>query len=714
MIQKIIKKELQNYFNSPIAYIILIIFVGVGGWFFVQDLFLSGEAEITGFINIAPILFLLLIPGLCMRLIAEERSRGTIEVLATLPLNDTDVILGKWISALILIVIGLVTTLIFPLITSFFGNLDWGVIIASYFGLIMFALFFTAIGIFASSIATSQIVAFILGIFIAFFFFILGKLLFAIPTGLVPFFNYLSIDYHLNNTIRGLLDSRDIVYFFSAAFLFIYGAFYFYQRLKQRFLGATQWILIIIIIVFCNIISTRFFFRIDLTQGRIYSLSKASIKILKELPDNVVMKAYITSKLPFPHNTRAQYVKDILGEYRLHSGGKIRYEIIDPKSQEEIIEAQRSGVIPLQFTEIKQAEFGVKQGFMGLIFLFEDKGEVIPVIENFANLEYDITSRIKKITEEKQKIIGFTTGHDELNLSDNLKNKIEERYNTKTINLKDTMPIDCDAIIVAGPKIDFDTTETRKLFEYIEKKMPGAFLLDRFNINLDYFLCSPLKTPNLDNLLKRIGITIEPGMVMDKNNEMLVLRSQRGMFVMQNYLPYPYFPKLMEISKEHPITKDFEVIVLPYVSPVSGGEEIARTSKASWLRNSPQSLNPLDQQRFLPFPLPFDKTGPFNTISSLTADKRILVVGTSKFIDSQFLGSPGIALFMNILDWLTQDEALISIRAKSVVIRPLRPISKGMKIFIQWFTPLFPVLIFVTLGIIRWRLRKGGKTPYEV
>ncbi|MEO0156816.1 MAG: Gldg family protein [candidate division WOR-3 bacterium] len=713
MIKTIIKKELNTYFNSPIAYIILIVFVGLSGWFYAQDLFLGGEADINGFVNIVPILFLLLIPGICMRLIAEERAHGTIETLATLPIKDADVIIGKWLSAFILILIGLCVTLIFPIISSFLGNIDWGIVFTSYIGLILFALFFTGIGIFASSIATTQIVAFIISIFISFFFFIIGKLLFALPTNIMPFFNYISIDYHLNNIIRGIIDSRDFIYFLSLTFLFIYGALYFYSRIKERLLSTTQWALIGIVIILINLVSTRLFFRLDLTQGNIYSLSRATLKILNDLPDNIVIHAYITSKLPFPYNNRAQYLNDLLGEYRLRSKGKIRIEHNDPTTPEQMMDAQRNGIIPLQFTEVKQGEFGVKQGFMGLVFLFENKREVMPVVEDFTNLEYDITSRIKKLTQESIKTIGFTSGHDELTLSENLLNKMRDRYTIINVNLKDTINPKIDALVVAGPKSDFDTTETKKILEYINNKIPVAMFVDRFGINLDFFLAFPLRTPNVDTLLNKLGITIEPGMIMDRNNEMMVLRSQHGSFVMQNIVPYPYFPKIMDLSKQNPITKDFETVVLPFVSPITGGEELARTSKASWLRNSPQSLNPMDQQKFLPLPLPFDKQGPFNTISCLSGDKRVVVVGTSKFIDNQFLSGPGIALFMNILDWLTQDEVLISIRSKSVSIRPLKEISKGMKTLIQWLSPLLPVLIFIIVGIIRWQIRKGGKSGYE-
>ncbi len=714
MIGAILKKELKSYFNSPVAYIILVVFLGLGGWFFAQNLFIVGQANISGFIHIVPVLFLLLIPGLCMRLVAEERARGTIEVLSTLPLKDYEIVVGKWLAAFVLLLLGLCATLIYPATITILGKPDFGVVFCSYLGITLLALLYTSIGIFASSITSSQIVAFVIGIFICFLFFIIGKVLTVLPIPLVSVFNYLSVDHHLNSIIRGVIDSRDLIFFFSLTFLFVFGAIYFVGRLKEKVINAVYTILTIIIIILINIIGSMAFTRIDLTYGHIYSLTPATKKFICNLEDNVVIRAYITDKLPFPYNNRAKYVTDLLYEYRQQSRGKIRLERISPKSREEVMQAQRSGIYPLRFTEVRQGEFGVKQGFMGLVFLFGDKKERIPVIEDLANLEYDITSRIKKLIQPGQKTIGFTTGHKEVELSDEVKHEINKRYLINEINLKDTLPISCNALVILGPKNDFDTTETKKLKEYIENKGPVGFFIDRFNINLDFFIAFLLKLDNLDALLKEYKINLEPGFIMDKSNEVMVIRTQRGIFSMQNLIPYPYFPKLFDLSRENPITKDFDEIVLPFVSPVSGGIELARTSKLSWLRKKPQSLNPFDKQKFLPVALPFDDKGPFNTISCVTGDKRLCIVGTSRIVDKRFINPAGLALFMNILDWLTQDEELISIRSKVVKERPIKNIPSHLKTLIRWLNTILPGVIFIIIGLLRWRHRRKERTRYEI
>ncbi len=714
MIGAILKKELKGYFNSPVAYIILVVFLGLSGWFFAQQLFLVGQANINGFVNIIPILFLLLIPGLCMRLIAEERARNTIEVLSTLPLKDYEIVIGKWLAAFVLILLGLCATLLYPITVTILGKPDPGVVFCSYLGIVLLALLYTSIGVFASSITSSQIVAFVVGIFICFFFFMLGKVLAVFPVPLVPIFNYLSVDYHLNSIIRGVIDTRNLIFFFSLTFLFVFGAVYFVGRLKEKVINAVYTILTIVIVVLINIIGSMLFTRIDLTQGHIFSLTPATKKFIRNLEDNVVIRAYITDKLPFPYNNRARYVTDLLYEYRQQSRGKIRLEKVNPKTREEIMNAQRNGIYPLQFTEVGQGEFGIKQGFMGLVFLYGDKREKIPVIEDLANLEYDITSRIKKLIQPEQKSVGFTTGHNEIELMDEVKQEIKKRYTIKQINLKDTMPVFCNALVVLGPKNDFDTTETKKLVSYIDDKGAVGFFIDHLNINLDFFITFPLKLDNLDSLLARYNIHIKPGFIMDKNNEVMVIRTRRGIFSMQNLIPYPYFPKLSDISRENPITKDFEEIVLPFVSPVSGGEELARTSKMSWLRKRPQSLNPFDKQKFFPVALPFDEKGPFNTMSCVVKDKRLCVVGTSRFIDKQFINPAGLALFMNILDWLTQDEELISIRSKVITERPIKNIATGLKTFLRWLNTLLPAVIFIIIGFVRWQIRRKERTRYEL
>lgn len=121
----------------------------------------------------------------------------------------------------------------------------------------------------------------------------------------------------------------------------------------------------------------------------------------------------------------------------------------------------------------------------------------------------------------------------------------------------------------------------------------------------------------------------------------------------------------------------------------------------------------MDTERFLGFPLPYEQKGSFNMMSTLAGNVRLLVAGTAKFIDPDFINPPGVVLFMNILDWLTQDETLITIRSKVMTDRPLNDIGSGMRLFIRWFIRLIPSFILIIAGIIKWRLRKKEKVLWQ-
>ncbi|MBN1327066.1 MAG: ABC transporter permease subunit [Candidatus Cloacimonetes bacterium] len=218
----IAKKELRSYFNSPSAYIILVVFLLICGWFFSSPLFLNNQAELRSLFGIVPIIYLFFVPAISMGLISREKNSGTIELLATFPLQDKEIILGKFWASLGLIVTGLVFTLIHFLTILILGtNIDFGAIFCGYLGLIMLGAVYSAIGIFTSSLTANQIVSFIISFFIIFFLFILEYTLFLLPSSIAGLFQYLSIGYHFSNLSRGVIDTRNLIYFLSLILLFL-------------------------------------------------------------------------------------------------------------------------------------------------------------------------------------------------------------------------------------------------------------------------------------------------------------------------------------------------------------------------------------------------------------------------------------------------------------------------------------------------------------
>jgi ABC-2 type transport system permease protein len=218
-IWSIFKREFRAYFNSPVAYIVLIVFLLLSGYFFTSSLFLMNQANLRTVFGIMPLLFVLIIPALSMRLLAEEKKSGTIELLMTYPIRDMEIVVGKYLSALALIAVVLLFTVVYAISVSALGDMDGGQVVSGYIGLFLMGASYLAIGVFASAITENQIIAFIVALAISFVFFILDKILFFVPLSLASILEYLAIEYHFQNIARGVIDSRDLIYYGSLIFV---------------------------------------------------------------------------------------------------------------------------------------------------------------------------------------------------------------------------------------------------------------------------------------------------------------------------------------------------------------------------------------------------------------------------------------------------------------------------------------------------------------
>ena len=218
----IARKEMRTYLNSPASYIVLFVFLIISSWFFASPLFLINQATMDTLFNIVPIVFVFFIPAITMNLISREKDNGTIETLTTFPLTDTEIITGKFLSSVILMGMGLLFTLIHFFTIAILGqNVDFGAIWSGYIGLFLMGAAYSAIGIFASTLSNNQIIAFIIALLIIFFLFILRYILFFLPGSMGEFFQYISSDYHFSNMARGIIDSRNLIYFGSIIAIFL-------------------------------------------------------------------------------------------------------------------------------------------------------------------------------------------------------------------------------------------------------------------------------------------------------------------------------------------------------------------------------------------------------------------------------------------------------------------------------------------------------------
>lgn len=217
------QRELKSYFNSPIAYIIIVLALVISGWLFFLDFFLAGQATLRSLLTTwMPLVFLIFVPAITMRLIAEEKKSGTVELLVTLPVTDWEIVLGKYLASVILLAITILMTFTYVITITMLGDPDGGAIFGQYLGLFLLGATYLAIGLFASGITANQIVAFLVAIVIIAAFFLFDKFTPFFPGSLASVLEFLGVSYHFDNLARGVIDSRDLLYYLSMIFLFLF------------------------------------------------------------------------------------------------------------------------------------------------------------------------------------------------------------------------------------------------------------------------------------------------------------------------------------------------------------------------------------------------------------------------------------------------------------------------------------------------------------
>ncbi len=226
---RIARRELAAFFNAPIAYIVLGVFLAAAGYlfFFFSGLFIVGKASMRGFFGLAPVLFLFLAPAITMRLIAEERKSGTLEMLMTLPVKEWEVVAGKFLAALATVGVAMLFTLPYPFslvaVTAPGVTFDWGPVIGGYVGVMLMASSFLAWGMWASAMNKNQIVGFIVGLALCFALWIPDRIAIVLPESLAGIAQYLSVNYHFENIARGVIDTRDLFYYITVTAIGLIG-----------------------------------------------------------------------------------------------------------------------------------------------------------------------------------------------------------------------------------------------------------------------------------------------------------------------------------------------------------------------------------------------------------------------------------------------------------------------------------------------------------
>ena len=493
-------------------------------------------------------------------------------------------------------------------------------------------------------------------------------------------------------------------------------------------------------VVLVNVISIRLFSRLDLTAQHVYTLSDASKTIVGSLDDRITVKAYFTEDLPAPYNGIRRATLDMLNDYKAYSKGNLQFEFINPEGEKGEQEAQEQGVAPIQAQVINNDKLEVKRGYMGLVMLYEDRKETLPVIQNLSSLEYDLSSAMKRLTARQKKKIAYSTGHQEAEPTSyrQASQVISAQYDMVPVDLSTGAIISSDvtALLIVSPQSRFSDSSKFAIDQYLMRGGKVAFLLNHYNATLQARFAQQIDL-GLDDQLASYGVRVNNDLVRDAQCFPVTVMQQQGMFRIQSQIPFSLLPNASNFSADNVMVKDLQNVFFYFVSSVDTSLASANGLRAEVLvRSSAQSgrqtgfmvVDPL--QKLTPadlaeknIPLAVVLEGSFRSFFAdkepraeitVSPETRIIAVGDGDFMKDDYLGSrDNLNFFANIVDYLADDAGLITIRSKNVSQPPLEQVSDGTKRLLKYLNLLLPSLLVVGYGLIRWRRRVSLKKALE-
>jgi len=733
----IARKELRAFFNNPTAYVVLAVFLVLWEFLFFRTAFLVGEASLRGLFDLLPWLFLVLIPAVTMGSISTEKSEGTLEFVLTSPITDLEFILGKFLGILIFVASSFVFVLPVAAAFSRFGNLDWGIVAAQIFASLFLSAVFISLGIFVSSFFQSPISSFLVSALICFILVAIGFDLFTaiLPSNLTVVLERISVFSHFQSVSRGVLDVRDVWYFVSlSSVFFALTLLQFYKRRygnrKHSFRTFQAGTLLFIgIVVLTNILGEKIPGRLDLTGEKIFTPSEITRNTLSNLKDVLNVTLYTSSQLPSQLQPVVRQTKDLLSDYQNLGKGKVLVLYKNASDPQVSQEAKSLGVREVQFNVLSREEFQVKSGYLGLTLSYGGQNEVIPFISDTSDLEYQLTSLVRKLTVTNKKKIAFLEGNGEKSPSFDYKvlsEELKKQFEIKEVVDDEKNPVslkDYSAVVIAGPKQKISQKTRDEIKSYLASGGSALFLIDSISIE-PQTLVGSVNSESFSDFLKDYGINIQQDIVYDlRSNETV----RFGGGLLTYLLPYPFWVKVVAADKDSPILSKIESLVLPWPSSISPDEskikengfdfkKLLTTSQFGGKVSDNFSVSP---DRNLPNSNLGDQLVGIQLQSKEIKEGKktnIIVISNSDFLTDQFVSnsSQNLAFGTSALSFLTQEESLSSISLKQKAVRSLYFQNDFEIVAVKYGNMALAVISITGMGIFRiLRRRNLSATSYK-
>ena len=439
-IGSIAKKEFSTYFSSPVAFIFLGTFSAVCLFifFWVEQFFARNIVDARPLFEWMPILLIFLSAALTMKMWSEERRMETLEFLFTMPVKTLHLVLGKFLACLGLVAIALVLTVGVPATVSFMGPLDWGPVLGAYTASLLLAAAYCSIGLYISSRNDSQIASLILTTVVCFLLYLLGSLTLGslVGHGWAEYLGLAATGVRFESITRGILDLRDIYYYVSVVGVFLALNIFSLERLRWSSQGQKArhraWRAVTALVIL-NFVLANFWLhrgitaRADLTEGRDYSISRATRDLIGQLQEPLLIRGYFSARTHPVLAPLVPRIRDTIREIESISGGRVRAEFVDPREEPDLEEEanQRYAIRPIPFRTADRYQTSLVNSYFDLLLRYGDKHEVLrftDLIEMQAgrtgtevrlrNLEYDLARGIKKVLYGFQDIGALFAGID--------------------------------------------------------------------------------------------------------------------------------------------------------------------------------------------------------------------------------------------------------------------------------------------------------------
>ena len=507
---------------------------------------------------------------------------------------------------------------------------------------------------------------------------------------------------------------------------------------KKQF---TSYILIIAAIVLVvNVVSRSLFFRLDLTDNKMYSLSESSKKVIEKLEDRLLAKVYFSSDLPGQVANSRRYLQDMLEEYAAYSKGDFHFEFIAPDKNEQAKEDARSyGIPPVQMQVVENDKLEIKNVYMGLVLLYEDKKELLPVIQTTDGLEYEITTAIKKITSSGMNRIAIAESDNASVETKKLTELLRQTYTVKAQNLDNPISVDTKVLLVNGFT---DSLSLESLYNLDQYLMGGGKVMlsqARQTADLQQGRAQDIQS-NIFDFLEHYGVRIGNDIITDKKCGQIQVQQQQGFFRMVNAIEYPVFPVINQFNKEDLSVKSLESARLFFPNEISSADS---SINLTWLMKSSNNtgvitgpyynIYPIDNPMMKIFPGKskvlaarlnghvnsyFANNVEFNTREGFltqNAQAELVIIGDLEFFnDKRAGGIPENSEFIqNSIDVLSGDSELVEIRSRGVSSRPLETITDGKRQTWKWVNILLPALLVIFMGFYRMKKNRDRREMLE-